>query len=189
MSFFFFGFGIKQLLSPIFQVTYGVSYLESAYLAAVVLAIYAAVRSGLPLLTRRLPLAPVCMGLMSFSAVLYACFPAIVQFLPVWWLVLAKTLTGASFAGASTLRNLLALELYGATGLSDVLPLLEVGVGLGKFAGPITGYFIFLARAEEDADGQDHGSYNPFFYACAVVAAADAANLLALHLRVRRPRR
>jgi len=186
MAFFFFGFGMKQLLSPIFQATYGVTYLESAYLAAVVLAIYAAVRSGLPLLTRRLPLTPVCAGLMAFSAILYACFPAIVRHLPVWWLLLAKTLTGASFAGASTLRNLLALELYGAAGLADVLPLLEVGVGVGKFVGPMAGYFIYLADTDDGIGGGDHSSYNPFFYACAVVAAADAGNLLALHLRARR---
>jgi len=185
-AFFFYGFGMKALLSPIFQTTYGVTYLQSAYLAAVVLVFYAAVRSGLPLLTRRLPLTPICTGLMAFSAVLYACFPAIVHSLPVWWLVVAKTLTGASFAGASTLRNLLALELYGAAGLADVLPLLEVGVGLGKFIGPVIGYFIYLADAAgEGKGGVNHSSYNPFFYACAVVAAADAVNLFVLHLRTR----
>lgn len=185
-AFFFYGFGMKALLSPIFQTTYGVTYLQSAYLAAVVLVFYAVVRSGLPLLTRRLPLTPICTGLMACSAVLYACFPAIVHSLPVWWLVVAKTLTGASFAGASTLRNLLALELYGAAGLADVLPLLEVGVGLGKFIGPVIGYFIYLADAAgEGSGGVNHSSYNPFFYACAVVAAADAVNLFVLHLRTR----
>lgn len=181
---FFFGFGTKALLSPIFQVAYGVGYLESACLAAIVLAFYAAMRSGLPLMTRRLPLAPVCMGLAAFSAVLYACSPAIVRWLPVWWLVLAKTLSGASFAGLSTLRNLLALEMYGPTGLAHVLPLLEVGVGLGKLIGPVTGYYIYLT--DEEIGDSSHSAYNPFFYTCAAVAAVDALNLLALYVRTRR---
>lgn len=131
------------------------------------LAIYAAMRAGLPLLTRRLPLVPVNVGLLSLSAVLYACCPAVVRELPIAWLIAASTLTGASFAGTSTLRNLLALEMYGAADLANVLPLLEVGVGLGKFVGPVTGYYIYLADAE--GGDESHSAYDPFFYACAAV--------------------
>lgn len=181
---FFFGFGQKALLSPIFQTTYDVTYLQSAYFAAFVLAVYAAMRAGLPLLTRRLPLVPVNVGLLSLSAVLYACCPAVVRELPIAWLIAASTLTGASFAGTSTLRNLLALEMYGAADLANVLPLLEVGVGLGKFVGPVTGYYIYLADAE--GGDESHSAYDPFFYACAAVAALDAANMLLLHARSRR---
>eukprot|EP00931_Biecheleriopsis_adriatica_P087703 TRINITY_DN62133_c0_g1_i1.p1 TRINITY_DN62133_c0_g1~~TRINITY_DN62133_c0_g1_i1.p1 ORF type:complete len:511 (-),score=66.94 TRINITY_DN62133_c0_g1_i1:70-1602(-) len=186
-SIFFFGFGMKALLSPIFQTTYGVTYLQSAYFAAFVLFIYAVMRSGIPMLTQRFPLTIVNMVLLTISAALYACFPTIVTHLPVCWLIIAKSLTGASFAGTSTLRNLLALELYGAQDLANVLPLLEVGVGVGKFAGPLVGYYIFL----QDAHGGDgsHSSYNPFFNACASLAALDAVNLLVLHLRNSRRRR
>jgi len=183
-AFFLFGFGQKALLSPIFQATYNVTYVQSARFAAAVIAIYAAVRGVLPLVTRRLPLLAVNVGLLAFSAVLYACFPAIVGSLPVCWLVAAKTLTGASFAGQSTLRNLLVLEVYGAADLANVLPLLEAGVGVGKSLGPLIGYYTYLA--DQEAGEGSHAAYNPFFYACAAVAAADAINMMVLYSRTRR---
>ncbi|CAK0868798.1 unnamed protein product [Prorocentrum cordatum] len=180
---FFFGFGMKALLSPIFQTTYDVTYLQSAYFAAFVLAVYALMRIGLPLLTQRFPLMPVHMVLLASSAALYACCPAIVKHLPICWLIVANSLTGASFAGTSTLRNLLALELYGAKDLANVLPLLEVGVGVGKFAGPVGGYYIFLKDTSGAAVASSTASYNPFFYACAGLAALDLVNVVVLHLR------
>lgn len=183
-AFFYFGFGMKALLTPIFQVSYDLSYLKSASFAAIVLAFYAAVRSGLPLLTQHLSLLPIHVGLLAFSAALYACFPGIVANLPVECLVVASTLTGGSFAGLSTLRNLLALEMYGAADLANILPLLEVGVGLGKLIGPVLGYYIYLSASDDGVGG--HSSYNMFFYSCAVVAAADALNMLVLHMRTRR---
>merc|ERR1712137_288674 len=95
------GLGMKSLLAPIFHDTYATSYVESGYLAASSMALYTLVRCGLPLATRRLSLVPVFMSMLALSSVLYAVAPAVIHNLPVCWLLVLQTLTGASFAGQS----------------------------------------------------------------------------------------
>merc|ERR1719382_1696623 len=96
---------------------------------------YRAARAGMPLLTHRLPIMGTYIVLFAISAVLYASAPCVIRSLPIGWLVILKTITGASFAAQTTLLNLLSLEMYGAANLGIVFPLVLAASGVAFLVG------------------------------------------------------
>jgi MFS family permease len=184
----FTGFGMKALLSPIFIESYDVDYRTAALVAALSLICYAFVRSGLPLLARKLSLAPLCGSMLGASAVIYSVCPTIIANLPIGWLVVAKSVTGANFAGVAVLLNLLVLEVFGAADFVTVYPYIGLATGLGFTTGPLTGYYLYIAHTGDNG-GASKSDFNAFFYTCAVLTAASAMNMFVLQWRTRRAAR
>lgn len=174
----FVGFGMKALTTTIFQTAYGQTYLESTNLTAISLSLFVVVRSGLPLVSHRLSVTRLSACLMTFSAVLYASYPTIIAHAPVWVLLLAKTLSGATYAGTGGVQMLLLMEVYSPSELPKIWAKLGFALGIGFGLGPLVGHYIQTLEGRRGSDA--HHAFNPFFYLCATVAALDAVNIMCL---------
>jgi len=98
--------------------------------------------------------------------VIYALCPTIIANLPIGWLVVAKSVTGANFAGVAVLLNLLVLEVFGAADFATVYPYIGLATGLGFTTGPLTGYYLHMARTGDNG-GEGSSDCNAFFlYVC-----------------------
>ncbi|CAE7714050.1 unnamed protein product [Symbiodinium pilosum] len=172
----FTGFGMKLLLTSVFQTTYGTSFLHSAYLASVSMVLFVAARGVFPLISQAIPLFLVLSVLLLINSVLYASYPSIIAHLPVWWLLIAKSLAGAAFAGMLCLNPLVLLQIYSPVDLPVVFAATGPARGLGFALGPVVGYYLFLACQGGGMD--DQTSYNLFFYISAALSLAAAMNML-----------
>merc|ERR1712187_901263 len=171
----FCGFGMKLLLTSVYQATYGISFLNSSLLATGSLVLFAAVRIAMPLISRLVPLMSVITATLFITGILYASYPAVIANLSVWWLLAAKSAAGACFAGLNCLGPLLLLEVYSASDLPVVCAATGPARALGWGLGPVVGYYIHLASKESGIAIQQ--SYNPFFYICAAMTFFVAFNV------------
>merc|ERR1712176_1034464 len=161
----FCGFGMKLLLTSVYQATYGISFLNSSLLATGSLVLFAAVRIVMPLISRLIPLMSVITTTLCITAILYASYPA----------VIANLSAGACFAGLNCLGPLLLLEVYSASDLPVVFAATGPARALGWGLGPVSGFFIHLASKDSGIAIQQ--SYNPFFYICAAMTFFAAFNV------------
>jgi MFS family permease len=175
----FTGLGMKALLSPIFVAAYNVSYLESAYLAAASVALFAAMRGLAPLLSGHISFLTLSTCLFLLDTVMFAINPTVVLRLPVGWLVLTKTITGAVFSALLVINVMVVLETFGPENFGRVYPLFSPGAALGYTVGPLVGYYTSLAGIETG-----RAVYNPFFYVCAAISGVACLNNLLLQRRL-----
>ncbi|CAE7227072.1 unnamed protein product [Symbiodinium natans] len=174
----FSGFGIKLLLTSIFEAAYGTSFLHSAYLASLSMVLFVLTRMLFPLISRAVPIFLVLGIMLLLNSVLYAAFPLIIAHLPVWWLLAAKSMAGAIFAGMLCLNPLVLLQLYGPADLPAVFAAAGPARGLGFALGPAAAYYLSLASQDDGTELQS--SYDPFFYICAALSLVAAMNMACL---------
>lgn len=182
MSFMFAGFGMKLLLTAVFQAAYSVSFMTSANLATLTLVTYVIARAGFPLIASRVRLLPMMVVMLVLNATLYGSYPLIIQHLSIWWLMVAKTIAGASFAGLLCMQPLLLLEVFGPQDLGVAFVSTAPARCLGFAFGPIVGYYTYLLSSQNGWSEQR--AYDPFFYTCAALTAANAINIAVLHVRL-----
>jgi len=174
----FCGFGMKLLLTSVFQTTYGTTFLDSSFLAAGSIVLFVAARIVMPLISRRVPLISMMTATLCITGILYASYPSVIAHLSVWWLMLAKSIAGACFAGLNSLGPLLMLEVFSASDLPIVFAAMGPARGLGWGFGPVVGYYIYLAS--KNAGIENRQSYNMFFYICAALTLFSAFNIVLL---------
>lgn len=180
----FAGFGMKLLLTSVFQAAYGTSFLDAAYLATLSIVVFGLARALFPLLVKPGNLALILAAMNFLNALLYASNPAIIANLPIWCLVLSKTLAGACFAGMLCMNPLLLLEAYTPSELPIVFEILGLARCIGFGFGPLAGYYISILSKESGTRDQD--VYNSFFYTCAALAAIAGLNMATLYARLSR---
>lgn len=182
MSFPFAGFGMKLLLTAVFQAAYSVSFMTSANLATLTLVMYAIARAGFPLFASRVRLLPMMVVMLLLNAALYCSYPFIIQHLSIWWLMVAKTVAGASFAGLLCMQPLFLLEVFGPQDLAVAFASTAPARSLGFAFGPMVGYYTYLLSSQNGWTEQR--AYDPFFYTCAALTVAAAMNVAVLHVRL-----
>merc|ERR1712187_760616 len=118
------------------------------------------------------------MAMILLTGILYALYPVIIEQLPIWYLVLAKTITGGCFAGIISMQSLLLLEVYAPHELPAVFMKIEPIAGFGWTFGPVAGYYLNLMQKSKGIT--ERGTYTLFLYSAAVLYFAAAANLAVL---------
>jgi MFS family permease len=176
----FTGMGMKALLTSIYENTYHEPYLNSVYLAALSLILFAVLRAVTPLCTKYFQASWWYPPGLMMMAVLYGLCPLIIEHLPVGFLVSAKMLTGGCYSGLSSLSALLVKETFGSDGLAVAMPFVGLAMGTGFALGPVAGFYIYSYGAECSGESHCRTAYNPFFFLCCIVAGS-AALLSSFH--------
>lgn len=170
----FAGMGMKALLTSIYENTYHEPYLNSVYLAALSLILFAVLRAVTPLCTQYFQASWWYPPGLMMMAVLYGICPLIIENFPVGFLVLAKMLSGGLFSGLSSLSALLVKETFGSDGLAVAMPFVGLSMGTGFALGPVAGFYIYSYGAESSGESYCRTAYNPFFLLCCAVTGSAA---------------
>jgi len=175
-------FGMKMLLTSIFQSSYDVPFLTSANMSSLTLVLYAIARGACAYLAKPGVVFPMQIAMLLLTGALYGSYAAIIQHLPIWCLVIAKTITGGCFAAVMGMQSLTLLEVYEPEELSEAFTRLQPFAGSGFAFGPVIGYYINLVQKSRGVG--DQSAYNLFFYLSAALYLAAAANMTMLHHRL-----
>ena len=106
----------------------------------------------------------------------------------MWYLAIAKMITGGSFAGINSLQTLLLLEVVSADNYAAAFVVTEPFLGAGACFGPVIGFYLQLLQRKTGVS--ERHAYNLFFYISAALYAASIVNMVVLRVRLRanRPR-
>jgi hypothetical protein len=178
----FTGFGMKLLLTSVFQVAYDTPFLASAKLATLSLVFFGVARVVFTLLVKSGHLMIIMTAMVLFNASLYASSPAIISNLPIWWLLASKTMAGVCFAGLLCMSPLLLLQAYTPSDLPVVFNAIGPARGLGFALGPLVGYYVHVVSRWNGVAHRD--TYNPFFYTSAALSVVAGLNMALLHARL-----
>jgi len=166
----------EALTTTIFEVTCGISFLNSSYLTVLSLILLVVVRGGLPMVAHRLPLFHVLAGLMVVNSIVYALYPMLISRASVWVLLGAKTISTGIFAGNFSLQILLIIRLFGASQCGKVQASLGISSAVGFGVGPVIGYYLHVMSAHNGTP--DRRSFDTFFYICALVSVLGVINVI-----------
>jgi len=175
-------FGMKILLTSIYQTSYAVSFLTSSKTSALTMILYVVARGVFTYLAKPGYVMPMEAAMLMLTGVLYGSYSTIIQYLPIWCLTVAKSVAGGCFAGISGMQSLLLLEVYEPQELPSAFAKSEPFLGIAFTFGPAIGYYLNLLQKSRGV--ADRHTYDLFFYISALLHFAAVANIAVLHARL-----